>query len=150
MDEKLMRRVARSRRASIERQAMRKKGPLTVSAILIEMQGYCKELNVPLYHTWTNERAFRAAKSWLADCEKNRQDPREVLYEVCKFWTHFKSGVVHDAKGNLVTLPDTVSFSNFYLFREQIMAWIDSNRDAPSRFGEAKVVDLNEWAKGGK
>lgn len=137
--------LAKNKQAREKRSAKKKSKDLSVIWILDEMKEYCKELGIHLHDVWT-AKDYGCAKNWLGYCARDGRDPRKVLYEVCKLWPYFKRGALFNDTGKGITLPDTVSFSKYFIYRREIGSWIEANRDRPSRLqiGEIKVINLNE------
>jgi hypothetical protein len=100
--------------------------PGMVRRLMVE---YCAEFEIPYYDIGFTGRELRSAKNWLKYCREVGHDPREVLYEVCKFWRSFSKGAMIDDKGKQIVLPDTVSFWKYYQYRREIGSWIEANRE---------------------
>jgi hypothetical protein len=148
--EKEEREALEQNRAAVERnyQKARKKNDLTTLWILDYMKACCDEAGHSFYDQWTG-REFRSAKNWLKYCDTHSADPKKILREVCELWPYFKAGALVTVYGKKITLPDSVSFSKFYLFRDDICSWIEAHRDSPSRYkiGGIEVIDLRAEVK---
>jgi len=118
------------------RRSQKELRPFMIRRLMTE---YCEEVGVKYAEPgWTGKEA-KSAVNWLNYCKGAGHDPREILFEVCKFWKSFRSGAILRDNRTQIVLKDTVSFWQFYQYRREIGAWIKANRD---RVTESQ----SEWA----
>lgn len=116
----------------------------TIWNLLDDMKQYCTEANITFHDTW-GAREMGSARQWLNQCLKNNQDAKKILWDVCQFWSFFKRGSLFNDQGKEIVLPDTVSFSKFYIYRREICSWLAVHKDTISQqypLTDMKVVDL--------
>ena len=112
------------------------------------MRECCEELDRTYVEDWTG-KSLRSAKNFIVYCERDMEkDPRKVLREVCEFWSDFKA-TMRDDHGNLIVLPDTISFWKFFQYRSQILNWLETEKksvlEARGRFDYIdNVVKMDE------
>ena len=133
---------------SVQRKKAKKKAhsgdDATIWNLLDDMKQYCTEFNVTFHDTW-GAREMGSARQWLNQCLKNNQEAKQILWDVCQFWSFFKRGSLFNDQGKEIVLPDTVSFSKFYIYRREICSWLAVHKNTISEqhpLADRKVIDL--------
>ena len=65
-----------------------------------------------------------SCRNFLKYWKKRDEDPREFLDKVVRYWSEFRTKRLKTALGFPITLPTTVSFTKFFLYRAEIEGWI--------------------------
>jgi len=130
-------RVARARKQAKRNQA----GQFKAAWIQSQMREYCEEVGADFSDTWRGKE-FGSARYWLDQCELQGKDPKAILYDVCLHWVRFRSDLTHEESGKPIRLPETVSFSKYFIYRREIESWLAVNRDAPVKSEPVEVITL--------
>jgi hypothetical protein len=114
-----------------------KRKPPTPNTIQRIIRDYCKEFDLKYFEpAWTGKER-QSVRTWAKYCKEQDQDPYEVLYEVCKYWSLFRLKITND-EGKLIRLPVAVSFWKFFQYRRQIGAWLATEK-------ESAVESVGRW-----
>lgn len=125
--------LRRSEQARKRQRARRDRSPKFKSVwIQSFMKECCEEAGVAFVDVW-RDREAGSATYWVEQCELEGKDPRALLRLVCEHWIYFQKVLHHEESGNPIHLPDTVSFSKYFIYRREIESWIALNKEAPRK-----------------
>jgi len=73
---------------------------------------------------WT-QKDWGTMKNFLKECKANALDPRAYIKKACELWPKFQYKIISD-QGKAVHLKPEVNVRQFYIYRGQIIDWINS------------------------
>jgi len=73
-------------------------------------------------------RTYGDVRNWLRYCQQTGRDPRETLRQVIQRWSYFRNEQLRTEKGVKLLLRPTMTFSQFYRYRELIYDWLAGKR----------------------
>jgi hypothetical protein len=118
--------------------------------ILEYMQDSCAELGIKHSEPMTTakDRAIlgRSAKNFVAYCKAADVHPKELIHDVCRKWYVFRAGQLKRPDGSEIMLPEAVSFTNFFRYREPIVDWLAIHKDDAPRH-KVDIVYLDDHRK---
>jgi hypothetical protein len=108
---------------------------LRVNDVVPFIKECCEDHGLTYSEDWTAKNRGML-RNWLKACVDSGADERVTLQEVVKFWPFFRTGSLVRDDGSAIVLRETVSFMEFYNYRQQIGSWLLVNRNR-----EPSIID---------